>query len=736
DKKRILESYTATDGFTPTNLMAGAVLQTADGLLAFAGVGAVLFNPSLPIKEHPPLKTLLTSFRKQEVDQKLPTDVSTAKRVSVDWSDRLFSFIFAAPAYLDSGNVEYSYRLKGYDKNWIETGTRRYAGYTNLAGGDYTFQVRARLPEDPWPPEEYWSSIAIHVSTHPALRWWAIIGYAVLVTGCAWFFLHRYQRRQRDRLIAQELETKREREARERLERFDKLKDAFLANTSHELRTPLHGIIGIADSLAEGVTGPLLPSTVSNLTLISSSGRRLATLVDDILDFSKLKEGELSLNRRSLPLSRVVELATMLVEPLARSKGLDLKTSIPEDLPRVFGDPDRIQQILMNITGNAIKFTEAGGVYVTAEPIDGGSFIRVSVRDTGIGIPADRQEDIFKPFERIEVTDRAMTRGTGLGLSVTRSLVLLHGGEITVASKPAEGSTFSFTLPVADDQSEGPGDPSDPESAPHVQRVGKLAAEETEEAAPAPVEASMKDIKILIVDDEPVNLQLLANQLSLERYQVSQASNGPDAIDLCRRAKPDLILLDVMMPRMDGYEVCQKIRELYPPAELPVIMVTAKNRVSDLVEGLGVGANDYIPKPFSRRELAARIKTHLQLSQINKAYGRFVPHEFLSILGKESIIDVSLGDQVLREMTVMFADIRAFTRLSENMSPADNFRFINEYFGQIVPAIRERGGIVDKYLGDGILALFPAQVDDALSAAIGAHGAVDSFNQQRSRTGG
>jgi two-component system sensor histidine kinase ChiS len=195
--------------------------------------------------------------------------------------------------------------------------------------------------------------------------------------------------------------------------------------------------------------------------------------------------------------------------------------------------------------------------------------------------------------------------------------------------------------------------------------------------------------------------------------------------------KFDIVLLDVMMPRMSGYKVCERIRETYLPSELPVIMVTAKNQVGDLVTGLGSGANDYLAKPFSKDELLARIKTHLNMQRINSAYGRFVPHEFLRFLGKESIVDVNLGDHVLREMTIFVSDIRSFTSLSETMTPVENFEFINAYLGRVSPIIRDNGGIVDRYSGDSIMALFPNNAEDAVRSAIMTLKSLSTYNAER-----
>lgn len=235
---------------------------------------------------------------------------------------------------------------------------------------------------------------------------------------------------------------------------------------------------------------------------------------------------------------------------------------------------------------------------------------------------------------------------------------------------------------------------------------------------------------LLIVDDEPVNLQVLINHLSLQDYVVTQASSGLEALQVIDQGfRPDLILLDVMMPHMTGYEVTQKLRETHPANELPILMLTAKNQIEALVRGLDSGANDYLSKPIAKNELLARIKTHLQLAHINAAYGRFVPHQFLRLLDKESIIDVELGDQVEREMSVLFSDIRNFTGLSEAMTPAETFQFINSFFGRLEPEILAHQGFIDKFIGDGIMALFSGTADDALQAGIMMLRQVAAYNQ-------
>ena len=192
--------------------------------------------------------------------------------------------------------------------------------------------------------------------------------------------------------------------------------------------------------------------------------------------------------------------------------------------------------------------------------------------------------------------------------------------------------------------------------------------------------------------------------------------------------KFDLILLDIMMPKVSGFDVCHKIREEYLPSELPIIMVTAKDQVSDLVEGFNSGANDYLAKPFSKGELLARIRTHLNLLKINMAYERFIPKEFIKYLKCESIIDVKLGDFIQKEITILFSDIRAFTTLSEQMTAQENFDFLNSYLSRMGPVIRENSGFIDKYIGDAIMALFPETAENAVKASIEMMKQLNIFN--------
>ncbi|MBP0016882.1 MAG: response regulator [Cyanobacteria bacterium SBLK] len=524
------------------------------------------------------------------------------------------------------------------------------------------------------------------------------------------------------------------------LQRLDRLKNEFLANTSHELRTPLNGMIGITESMLEGATGRLTNLQRKNLVMVSQSGHRLANLVNDILDFSKLRHNNIELKLKSIGMREIVEVVLNLHQVAIASKDLKLVNAIPPNLPNVNADENRLQQILHNLVGNAIKFTNFGRVEISAKikqlkkDSSPPSFLEITVADTGIGIPEDKVDRIFESFEQADGSTAREYGGTGLGLTITKQLIELHDGTIRVESVINRGSKFIFTLPVAKKTREE----NDREWKEREARrtTSVLLEEDLSSAEPIISTEAIQErqFTVLIVDDEPVNLQVLVNYLAFENYAIVQANNGWEALDAIENGlQPDLILLDVMMPRMTGYEVCQKLREKYLPNELPILMLTAKNQVSDLVEGLNSGANDYLTKPISKSELLARIKTHLQLSYINQAYSRFVPRQFLEFLKKETILDVNLGDQIQQDMSVLFADIRNFTTLSEKLSPEENFKFINSYLAYMEPSITENNGFIDKYIGDEIMALFGGTADDALKAGISILDRLNDYNADRDR---
>lgn len=399
----------------------------------------------------------------------------------------------------------------------------------------------------------------------------------------------------------------------EELHVANKLKDEFLATTSHELRTPLHGMIGIAEALIDGANGPVSRDHQYQLSIIVNSGQRLAKLVDDLLDYHKMRYGQLDLEQGPVNLNAITQLVLSLAKHLKKEKPLDIINQLSDTPIWVHADPQRLEQVMYNLLGNAIKFTDAGKIVISADTLD--DRVRIQVVDTGKGIPAEQLSTVFEPLAQAVSSHYHYQHGAGLGLSISRQLVELMGGQLYVSSQPQVGTTFSFTLPSVNE----PPVLTTELSAVSTQHIHQDDTRETLAHSSSDVVSQSQHnhngLHILVVDDEPTNQQVLTSFLNIEGYQVSTASDGRTAIDHIATTKPDLILLDVLMPGMSGFEVCEQLRARYDHAALPIIMLTALNQPDDRIYGFEVGANDYLCKPFDKRELAARIATHLAASQ-------------------------------------------------------------------------------------------------------------------------
>lgn len=412
------------------------------------------------------------------------------------------------------------------------------------------------------------------------------------------------------------------------LERMDRLKDQFLAGTSHELRTPLHGMIGLSESMIEGAAGELTPRAVENLSLIASSGHRLSNMVNDLLDMAKIQEEGLSLNLRPLDLRSLSEMVVRLSLPLIGGKPIEIVNSIEPNLPMARADEDRVRQVLYNLVGNAIKFTNSGAIELSARVIeraesegeaDSSRVIEVSVSDTGIGVPDEFRETIFEPYRQADEGDARSYPGTGLGLAIAKRIVELHNGTIKVEPREGGGSVFSFTLPVSREREPETGEEILIESLSEP-----IQADEASQSArpPAAISTAAFDDNpvILVVDDDQVNVRVIQNYFESKGCVVKTAADGIKALEILENdGTIDLVLLDIMMPAMSGFEVCRRIRARKTPEELPVIMLTAKNMMSDIDAAFDAGANDYLVKPFRISELLARTGTMLRLRGVRKS---------------------------------------------------------------------------------------------------------------------
>ncbi|MDO3408187.1 ATP-binding protein [Saccharibacillus sp. CPCC 101409] len=411
-------------------------------------------------------------------------------------------------------------------------------------------------------------------------------------------------------------------ELTDRLQRANKTKDDFLANTSHELRTPLHGMINIADGVLRGEGNALTERSRKDLLLLTQVGRRMALLLGDLLDVSQLRENRLILRREPVKVQSTAAGVLDMLRYTSAGKALTLEQNIPADFPAVQADEKRLTQILFNLVHNAIKFTTSGRVAVDARLIGGRAEIRVS--DTGAGIGSEERARIFAPYEQGDPLLAAAGGGIGLGLSISRSLAELHGGELGVESVPGEGSVFFFSLPLAESSAAEEALPDFGGEPPgEAGGIGHTVIQDSRPGGPNAASAQ-PDVprgelpNILAVDDDPVNLRVLRGILPQDRYRMTAVLSGAEALEKLGGGPWDLVIADVMMPQMSGYELAARIRERYSRAELPILLLTARGRPEDIYSGFAAGASDYIVKPVDSLELTHRVKA---LTDLKRAVG-------------------------------------------------------------------------------------------------------------------
>ncbi len=375
-----------------------------------------------------------------------------------------------------------------------------------------------------------------------------------------------------------------------------RLKDEFLANMSHELRTPLNAILGMSEVLQEGIYGPLNVQQVKSVHTIEESGRHLLELINDILELAKIEAGKIKLDLIPVSANWVGESCLRLVKDLAQKKQIKLQAAFDSNTLTVQADERYLKQILLNLLGNAIKFTPNGGtVQLEIKGDTQQQVVNLSVSDTGIGISSENMHYLFKPFVQLDGGLSRQHEGTGLGLALVYRLVVLHGGRISVTSHSGQGSCFTVALPW----------PSATDSS------ADFSIDELVTPLPTQTNATTSEFVILLVDDNQIITETIADYLRAKGYQVILAHNGVQAVKKAKESHPNLILMDVQMPEMDGLEATRQIRADTEMAEIPIIALTALARPHDKERCLEAGANDYLSKPISFKGLAATIKAWL-----------------------------------------------------------------------------------------------------------------------------
>jgi signal transduction histidine kinase/ligand-binding sensor domain-containing protein/DNA-binding response OmpR family regulator len=522
---------------------------------------------------------------------------------------------YTALTFVGPTNVRFRYRLDPYDAAWVDVGNRRTAFYTKVPPGRYTFRVQASDAAGGW----YEPGVNLAVRVMPTI--WETNGFRWLLAAAFIALLFVAVRLREARLRGHALQLERivdERTAalrdqerlladqNARLQSLDQAKTRFFANVSHELRTPLTLTIGPLEDLRARAGGD--PQVERWLDIALRNSRRLLRLVNQILDVSKLDAGAMPLAPRPLDLVPFTRGIVGAFAPVAERKGIELAAEAPESLRGSF-DADAFEKILTNLLSNAIKFTPSGGAVRLVLSNEGGS-ARLSVRDSGPGIPTDQLAHIFERFYQVDESATRTQPGTGIGLSLVKELVELHGGSIVVDSGSA-GTTFAAMIP-----------PRAPVDGISVVKAAEAASpvtvshaeEHNGSGVTAGGDAHSEDVPTLLVVDDSADLRRYIRDHFAAQFRVLEAADGAEGIALARQHVPDVIVSDVMMPGTDGHELVRALRESPETSFLAIVLLTAQADDQQKIEGLERGADDYIVKPFEMRELDARVR-NLMLSR-------------------------------------------------------------------------------------------------------------------------
>lgn len=480
-------------------------------------------------------------------------------------------------------------RLEGFDPDWSPCNWQRTAQYTNLAPGNYEFVVQTSSQAGVWNGKEMRVPVSMEPAIHQRL-WVRLLAAALLFAGAGFFHWHRQRGLlERNRRLEERVEerTANLERAMHAAEAASRTKTQFLATMSHEIRTPMNGVLGALQILAES---PLDADQHKLVSVIRQSGEDLVGIVDDILNLAKVEAGKLSLEKAAVPIAALGENLVALFRPKAESKGVAIEFLREPDVPEfIWSDPQRLRQILLNLLGNAVKFTSQGTVRlrVTADPA--ACKICFHVEDTGLGIPAGKIPTLFEPFVQADSSTTRRFGGSGLGLSIVRRFVDAMGGTIEVDSEPDRGSAFRVTLPF--------------EPAPEPSQSMEMAP-----VATAALPAAVIGMTVLLAEDNRVNQMIFQKMLLRLGCQVVVANHGREALDALRGENIDLVLMDCQMPELDGYQTTRELRSWGGAfADLPVIALTASAMAEDRQNCFDAGMNGFLSKPLMLSSLAAAL---------------------------------------------------------------------------------------------------------------------------------
>lgn len=626
-------NFDANDGLQSNLFSYSASLLSSRGEIFFGGVnGFNIFNPGDVQDDRLPPKVYITDFALYNKPVKIggensPLDVHISQTEKIKLPYRsVFTFRFTAINQLPTQNNLFRYKLEGFD-DWNDVGSQRMATYTNMRPGKYTFRVMAANNDGVW--GDTGASVGVTILPPFWLTLWAYGLYLITLGAITYFIIIYIRNRQKHKLdlLIRDMDKK-------KAEEINQMKLRFFTDIAHEFRTPLSLILGPLDKIMTSQSD-IEPHLKKHLNMMGRNAGRLLRLVNELMEFRKIDMGKIKLSLVKADLIGFIFEIKSVFDEHARQHNIKYVFSPHMEVLEIWLDKEKLEKIIYNIISNSFKFTGDGGEIrieirpsrkINARSGNGApeEKAEIIISDTGIGIPEEYLSKIFDRFYQVKnkqaLVKSASFSGTGIGLALAKELIEIHKGEISVESIPGEGTTFRILLPKDTDYSDTDVTVEHIEDGflPHYASgtYGMRYDEELHEI-PAESETGAGDRNkpsLLFVEDNPDMRSYIRSTLGIN-YRISEADNGKEGIEKAIATMPDIIVSDVMMPVMDGIEMCKKIKEDVNISHIPVILLTSRYSEDHTIEGFEAGADDYIPKPFNPKVLDSRIMNILRLRQ-------------------------------------------------------------------------------------------------------------------------
>ncbi|QHT70892.1 response regulator [Rhodocytophaga rosea] len=669
-------NYEAGDGLQ-NGQSTGACFKGKDGTLYVGGMnGLNIFHPrQLQSNKYVP-PVVITQFKL--FDKVLPGK-HEAKQIQLNYDQNFFTLEFAALNYTNSRKNQYLYQLEGVDKTWVKAGSNRMAVYTDIDPGTYTFRVKGSNNDGIWNEQGRSLRIIIHPPWWRTI--WAYMSYTLLFISA--LVLARKAIVNRERLQAN---LRVQRVEAEKLRELDSLKSRFFANISHEFRTPLAVINGLVQKWSHREN--ISVEQKADFGMIGRNASRLLQLINQLLDLSRLEAGKLTLHLQAENITAQLRAVAASFESLAQSKAITYRYTVPLQPVWALTDRDKVEKIVSNLLSNAIKFTPSGGQVifsVSLDELNGKGELRLLVQDTGIGIAEQHLPHIFDRFYQGDPSATREHEGTGIGLALAKELTELLAGTIQVESQPGQGSLFRISLPLELTET--------PQALTSPEELIQVSENTIDPSLSSQLQTQGKQQpQVLLVEDNADLRTFIRESLSAE-FTILEATDGQSGLEKAIETIPDLILSDVMMPAMDGFSLCEKLKTDERTSHIPVVLLTAKADMISKLTGLTNKADDYLFKPFEVKELQVRIQNLItQRQQLKQHYSRqfFLQPKDENLASAEdkflqkalSIVEANLANTGFdveifsREIGMSSSQLRRKLGALTGQAPADYIRLI------------------------------------------------------------